>query len=37
MTTLRFNILHLGLGARLAMDAAACAVIWAAVAWALTG
>ena len=37
MTSQRFNILHLGLGARLGIAAIACAVIWAAVAWALAG
>ena len=35
MTAQRFNLLHLGIGARLAMAAAACALIWGAVAWAL--
>lgn len=31
----RFNFVHLGAGARLAMAGAACAVVWAAAAWAL--
>jgi hypothetical protein len=30
-----FNLLNLGVGARLALAAAACAVVWLAVAWAL--
>ena len=30
-----FNLLHLGLRARLALAAAACAVVWLAVWWAL--
>jgi len=31
-----FNLLNLGLGARLALAAAACAVVWAATLWALS-
>jgi hypothetical protein len=30
-----WNLLNLGAGARLALCAAACAVVWLAVAWAL--
>jgi hypothetical protein len=32
-----FNLLNLGVGARLALAAAACALVWAVVAWALSG
>ena len=31
-----FNLLNLGLGARLALAAAACAVVWAGTLWALS-
>jgi hypothetical protein len=31
-----FNPLNLGVGARLAMAAGACALVWLAVAWALS-
>lgn len=31
----RFNLIYLGLGARLALAAAGCALVWGAVAWAL--
>jgi hypothetical protein len=31
----RFNLLNLGVGARLAVGAAACGLVWLAVAWAL--
>jgi hypothetical protein len=37
MTAQRFNLLHLGLGARLAIAAGACALVWGAVSWALAG
>jgi hypothetical protein len=30
-----FNLLNLGVGARLLLCAAACALVWLAVAWAL--
>lgn len=30
-----FNLIYLGLGARLALAAAGCAVVWGAVFWAL--
>lgn len=30
-----FNLLNLGVGARLALATCACAVVWLAVAWAL--
>jgi hypothetical protein len=31
----RFNLTYLGLGARLALAAVGCAVVWGAVFWAL--
>jgi hypothetical protein len=30
-----FNLLNLGVGARLALCGAACAIVWLAVSWAL--
>jgi hypothetical protein len=36
MSRSAFNLLNLGLGARLALAATACAVVWGATWWALS-